>query len=79
MAFPRLNNFSFWILIPATLLGVLSTFIGDGPGTGWTLYPPLSSGEIHVGFAVDFLIFSFHLAVFPPLQPLLILFVLFGF
>jgi len=62
MAFPRLNNFSFWILIPATLLGVLSTFIGDGPGTGWTLYPPLSSGEIHVGFSVDFLIFSFHLA-----------------
>lgn len=61
MAFPRLNNFSFWILPPATLLGVLAVFIGDGPGTGWTLYPPLSGGDIHVGFSIDFLIFAFHL------------------
>lgn len=62
MAFPRLNNLSFWILPPATMLGLLSIFIGDGPGTGWTLYPSLSSSEIHVGYSVDFIIFSFHLA-----------------
>jgi heme/copper-type cytochrome/quinol oxidase subunit 1 len=62
MAFPRLNNLSFWILPPAVLLGLLSMFIGDGPGTGWTLYPPLSGSEVHVGYSVDFIIFSFHLA-----------------
>jgi heme/copper-type cytochrome/quinol oxidase subunit 1 len=62
MAFPRLNNLSLWILPPAVLLGLLSMFIGDGPGTGWTLYPPLAGGDVHVGYSVDFIIFSFHLA-----------------
>lgn len=61
MAFPRLNNFSFWLLPPATMLGVASMFVSDGAGTGWTMYPPLSSGEVHMGYAVDFLILSMHL------------------
>lgn len=62
MAFPRLNNLSFWLLPPATTLATLSIFVSDGPGTGWTLYPPLSGPDAHVGYSVDFLIFSFHLA-----------------
>jgi cytochrome c oxidase subunit I len=62
MAFPRLNNLSFWLLPPAILLATISVFVADGPGTGWTMYPPLSSVEIHVGYSVDFLIFSMHLA-----------------
>jgi cytochrome c oxidase subunit 1 len=62
MAFPRLNNFSFWLLPPSTLLALLSVFMGEGPGTGWTIYPPLSSIEGHVGYSIDFLIFSMHLA-----------------
>lgn len=62
MAFPRLNNFSFWILPPATLLGLISIFVGDGPGTGWTLYPPLSTLHSHAGYSVDLLILSWHLA-----------------
>lgn len=37
MAFPRLNNISFWILIPATVLLVASLFVEQGAGTGWTL------------------------------------------
>jgi cytochrome c oxidase subunit 1 len=37
MAFPRLNNISFWILIPATILLVASVFVEQGAGTGWTL------------------------------------------
>lgn len=36
-------------------------FIGDGRGTGWTIYPPLSSTVGHGGVAVDFLIISLHL------------------
>jgi cytochrome c oxidase subunit I len=62
MAFPRLNNFSFWILPPSTLLAVIATFVDGGPGTGWTLYPPLSSLQSHSGLSIDFLILSFHLA-----------------
>lgn len=37
MRFPRLNNISFWILIPATVLLVGSVFVEQGAGTGWTL------------------------------------------
>ena len=61
MAFPRLNNISFWLLVPAFFLLIGSTFIGDGAGTGWTLYPPLSSiGQ--PGPSVDMVIFAIHLA-----------------
>jgi cytochrome c oxidase subunit I len=62
MAFPRLNNISFWLLVPAFLLLASSTVIGDGPGVGWTLYPPLSSGAAHPGPSVDMTIFALHLA-----------------
>jgi len=37
MAFPRLNNISFWLLIPSLLLLVFSAVIEGGAGTGWTL------------------------------------------
>jgi cytochrome c oxidase subunit 1 len=61
MAFPRLNNISFWLLVPAFALLVGSAFVGDGVGTGWTLYPPLSSvGQ--PGPSVDMAIFAIHLA-----------------
>lgn len=33
MAFPRLNNISFWILIPATILLLGSLFVEQGAGT----------------------------------------------
>jgi cytochrome c oxidase subunit 1 len=62
MAFPRLNNISFWLLVPAYGLLLGSMFVGEGAGTGWTLYPPLSSATGHPGPAVDMVIFSFHLA-----------------
>ncbi|MCF8495800.1 MAG: cytochrome c oxidase subunit I [Alphaproteobacteria bacterium] len=62
MAFPRLNNISFWLLVPSFLLLLLSALIGGGAGTGWTLYPPLSSALGHPGMAVDMAIFSLHLA-----------------
>jgi len=61
IAFPRLNNLSFWLLPPALSLLLLSSFIESGVGTGWTLYPPLSTLG-HQGLAVDFGIFSLHLA-----------------
>jgi len=66
MAFPRMNNVSFWLLVPAFLLLFGSMFVegpagADGAGTGWTLYPPLSTSG-HPGPAVDMAILSLHLA-----------------
>ncbi len=65
MAFPRLNNISFWLLIAAFILLMTSLFVDGGPGhgagTGWTLYPPLSTSG-HTGPSVDLVILSIHLA-----------------
>jgi cytochrome c oxidase subunit 1 len=62
MAFPRLNNLSFWLLPVSLLLLLFSSIIESGVGTGWTLYPPLSAELAHSGGAVDLSIFSLHLA-----------------
>ncbi len=62
MAFPRLNNISFWLLVPSLILLILSMVVGSGAGTGWTFYPPLSALIGHPDAAVDFLLFSLHLA-----------------
>jgi cytochrome c oxidase subunit 1 len=59
MAFPRMNNISFWLLIPSFGLLLCSAFVDGGAGTGWTLYPPLSTQQ---GIGVDMAIFSMHLA-----------------
>nr|QGX86682.1 cytochrome c oxidase subunit I [Chloroidium sp. UTEX 3077] len=62
MAFPRLNNISFWLLPPSLLLLLSSALVEVGAGTGWTLYPPLSSIASHSGGSVDLGIFSLHLS-----------------
>ncbi len=61
MAFPRMNNISFWLLVPAFALVVLAALTGSGIGTGWTLYPPLSTVG-HPDAAVDYGILALHLA-----------------
>jgi len=62
MAFPRMNNLSFWLLAFSFILIVGSTCMGDGAGTGWTIYPPLSSGLFHNDISVDLALFGLHLA-----------------
>ena len=62
MAFPRMNNISFWLLIPSFLLLIASTMVGGGAGTGWTIYPPLSSSLGQPGPSMDLVIFALHLA-----------------
>ena len=37
MAFPRLNNISFWLLVPSLILFLFAGMIENGAGTGWTL------------------------------------------
>nr|YP_010471465.1 cytochrome c oxidase subunit I [Brillia brevicornis]UVG40804.1 cytochrome c oxidase subunit I [Brillia brevicornis] len=62
MAFPRMNNMSFWLLPPSLTLLLSSSIVENGAGTGWTVYPPLSSNIAHTGASVDLAIFSLHLA-----------------
>nr|YP_010309718.1 cytochrome c oxidase subunit I [Croscherichia paykulli]UMR54835.1 cytochrome c oxidase subunit I [Croscherichia paykulli] len=62
MAFPRMNNMSFWLLPPSLSLLIMSSIVENGAGTGWTVYPPLSSNIAHGGSSVDLAIFSLHLA-----------------
>ena len=66
MAFPRMNNISFWLLPASFALLIISMFVegepgGNGVGTGWTLYAPLSTSG-HPGPAVDYAILSIHIA-----------------
>lgn len=62
MAFPRLNNLSFWLLPSSLTLLTLSLFVGNGAGVGWTVYPPLSDSLYAGGHSVDLAILSLHLA-----------------
>lgn len=62
IAFPRLNNLSFWLLLPSFGFLLLSMLIDSGVGTGWTVYPPLSDRKFHRGVSVDLAIFALHLA-----------------
>nr|YP_010701705.1 cytochrome c oxidase subunit I [Eupeodes americanus]YP_010701744.1 cytochrome c oxidase subunit I [Eupeodes luniger]WCJ53266.1 cytochrome c oxidase subunit 1 [Eupeodes americanus]WCJ53318.1 cytochrome c oxidase subunit 1 [Eupeodes luniger] len=62
MAFPRMNNMSFWLLPPSLTLLLVSSMVENGAGTGWTVYPPLSASIAHGGASVDLAIFSLHLA-----------------
>nr|APC61754.1 cytochrome c oxidase subunit I [Papilio dardanus polytrophus]APC61792.1 cytochrome c oxidase subunit I [Papilio dardanus tibullus]APC61805.1 cytochrome c oxidase subunit I [Papilio dardanus] len=62
MAFPRMNNMSFWLLPPSLTLLISSMIVENGAGTGWTVYPPLSSNIAHGSSSVDLVIFSLHLA-----------------
>jgi len=59
MAFARMNNFSFWLMIPAAILLVASFFMpGGAPAAGWTLYAPLT---LQMGPSMDAGIFAMHI------------------
>ena len=62
MAFPRMNNISFWVQPMRQTLQVFSALVEQGPGVGWTAYPPLSSALSHSGASVDQAIFSLHVS-----------------
>lgn len=62
MAFPRTNNLSFWLLPSSFILLLSSALVEIGAGTGWTIYPPLSSIQSHSGASVDLAVFSLHVA-----------------
>ena len=59
MAFARMNNWSFWLLVPAAMLLMISFFVpGGATAAGWTLYAPLST---QMGVGMDLAIFAMHI------------------
>ena len=62
MAFPRLNNLSFMLLPVSFFLLYKSITYTGGPGSGWTIYPPLSNAVYHPDRSIDYLILSLHIA-----------------
>ncbi|MGH9481461.1 MAG: cytochrome c oxidase subunit I [Terriglobales bacterium] len=54
MAFPKLNAFSFWVIIPAALMLYGSFFVAGGAAAnGWWSYPPLSTAQFSAGHGED--------------------------
>ncbi len=62
VAFPFLNNFSFWMTVGGAVLVMMSLFVGEFARTGWLAYPPLS-GILHSpDVGVDYYIWSLEVA-----------------
>ncbi len=62
VAFPFLNNFSFWMTTSGAVLVMASLFVGEFARTGWLAYPPLSGIDFSPDVGVDYYIWSLQLA-----------------
>ncbi|MBU1834969.1 MAG: cbb3-type cytochrome c oxidase subunit I, partial [Alphaproteobacteria bacterium] len=62
VAFPFLNNFSFWLTFSGVVLIMLSLFVGEFAATGWLAFPPLSGLEFSPGVGVDYYLWSLNIA-----------------
>ena len=62
VAFPFLNNFSFWMTTFGAGLTMASLFVGEFARTGWLAYPPLSGLLASPDVGVDYYIWSLQIA-----------------
>lgn len=62
VAFPFLNNFSFWMTAFGAVLVMVSLFVGEFAKTGWLAYPPLSGIDFSPGVGVDYYIWALQIA-----------------
>jgi cytochrome o ubiquinol oxidase subunit 1 len=62
VAFPFLNNFSFWMTTFGAGLMMLSLFVGEFARTGWLAYPPLSELAYSPDVGVDYYIWALQVA-----------------
>ncbi len=62
VAFPFLNNFSFWMTAAGAVLVMISLFVGEFAQTGWLAYPPLSGADYSPGVGVDYYIWALQVA-----------------
>ena len=62
VAFPFLNNFSFWMTTGGAVLVMASLFVGEFARTGWLAYPPLSGILQSPDVGVDYYIWALQVA-----------------
>jgi cytochrome o ubiquinol oxidase subunit 1 len=62
VAFPFLNNFSFWMTVGGGALTMISLFVGEYAKTGWLAYPPLSGLQFSPDVGVDYYIWGLQVA-----------------
>ena len=62
VAFPFLNNFSFWMTAAGAALMMVSLFVGEFARTGWLAYPPLSGIDYSPDVGVDYYIWALQIA-----------------
>ncbi|KRG70507.1 cytochrome o ubiquinol oxidase subunit I [Pseudoxanthomonas dokdonensis] len=62
VAFPFLNNFSFWMTTAGAVLVMISLFFGEFAATGWLAFPPLSGSAFSPGVGVDYYIWALQIA-----------------
>ncbi len=62
VAFPFLNNFSFWMTAGGAVLIMASLFVGEFARTGWLAFPPLSGILASPGVGVDYYIWALQVA-----------------
>ncbi|HTH81079.1 MAG TPA: cbb3-type cytochrome c oxidase subunit I, partial [Ramlibacter sp.] len=62
VAFPFLNNFSFWMTVGGAGLTMISLFVGEFARTGWLAYPPLSGLLASPDTGVDYYLWSLQIA-----------------
>ncbi|GGX92254.1 cytochrome bo(3) ubiquinol oxidase subunit 1 [Litchfieldella qijiaojingensis] len=62
VAFPFLNNLSFWLFAAGAILVNISLFVGEFAKTGWLAYAPLSGIEYSPGVGVDYWIWALQIS-----------------
>ncbi|OEF28601.1 cytochrome o ubiquinol oxidase subunit I [Vibrio rumoiensis] len=62
VAFPYLNNLSFWLFVVGVILTNLSLGVGEFARTGWLAYPPLSGIKASPGTGVDYWIWALQIS-----------------
>ncbi|WWO96130.1 MAG: cytochrome o ubiquinol oxidase subunit I [Candidatus Dasytiphilus stammeri] len=62
VAFPFLNNLSFWLTVAGAMLVNISLAVGEFAKVGWVAYPPLSGIEYSPGVGVDYWIWSLQIS-----------------
>lgn len=62
VAFPFLNNVSFWLFTVGMCLVNVSLVIGQFSAAGWLAYPPLSELQYSPGVGVDYWIWALQIA-----------------
>jgi cytochrome o ubiquinol oxidase subunit 1 len=62
VAFPFLNNLSFWLTVAGAILVMASLFVGEFARTGWLSYVPLAERQYSPDTGVDYYLWSLEIA-----------------